>query len=478
MSKTLRQGLDRINVTTRVTLAVLALASGVYTYLGVRGLLQGTGPVVFFGAIVYSSAVSLGIYAFWTYMLRFLPHVRSWADRQILLLAMVIGSAMIVAMSSWLNAAALAGGAALEQHLAHTTEQYQQRLDQSHNNALASQGLLPDIELASERFLRLSQEEQASGSLTGTSGSGTVVQLLRQLAAQLKRLAEEVRESRTRVDALYREGGRHLGQMRKIVSSSGPIEPRANAYADEAVALTGVIAALQQTSIAPAVKRTAQDLASNFIAPVADGRTGDLAQRQSAVVSRVQDSIRKQAAALAKAADEILARPPAQPLRFTPLSTPEAVLIYAEDFLPSWAGAISIDLMPAVLILILIGVQSAIRRDEGEELDEHIVTAHDLIRAMRVYHAMRQEEVRTQGEFAEFAAAMAPPRTGVATVTAGPASEAGPRPEQEVSPAAGGQPSETATPHRQPALDVVRDPDAQRSAEEKIAQISPPSRRS
>ena len=459
MSKTLRQGLEHVTVTTRVTLAVLALASGVYTYLGVRGLLQGTGPVVFFGAVVYSSAVSIGIYAFWTYLLRFMPHVRTWRDRHTLMAAMVIGSAMIVAMSSWLNAAALAGGAALEQHLAQTTEQYQQRLDQAHNNALASQGLLPDIELAAERFQRLSQEEQASGTLTGTSGSGTVVQLLRQLSAQLKRLADEVRESRTRVDALYREGGRNLGQMRKIVSSSGPIEPRGNAYADEAVALTGVIASLQQTSIAPAVKRTAQDLASNFIAPVADGRTGDLAQRQSAVVTRVQASIRKQAVALANAADEILERPPAQPLRFTPLSTAEAVLIYAEDFLPSWAGAISIDLMPGVLILIMIGVQSAIRRAEGEELDEHFVTAHDLIRAMRVYHIMRQEELKTQGEFAAFAAAISEP-------VAEPPAEAQSSPQSEV----------LVTEYHDDEPPAQPEPERPSTIQDKIAQIARPPR--
>ena len=38
---------------------------------------------------------------------------------------------------------------------------------------------------------------------------------------------------------------------------------------------------------------------------------------------------------------------------------------YAGDFIPSWAGAISIDLMPAVLVLILCVVHADIRR-EGE----------------------------------------------------------------------------------------------------------------
>ena len=67
---------------------------------------------------------------------------------------------MIIAMSSWLNAAALAGSAALEQHLANATEDYQQKLDQANNYALAAQGLKPDIQLAAQRFARLAEDER------------------------------------------------------------------------------------------------------------------------------------------------------------------------------------------------------------------------------------------------------------------------------------------------------------------------------
>jgi len=66
MSIALRDGVSRLEVTTRVTLGVLALASGVYTYLGVRDLLNGDATVVFFAAVIYSVAVSVGIYAFKT----------------------------------------------------------------------------------------------------------------------------------------------------------------------------------------------------------------------------------------------------------------------------------------------------------------------------------------------------------------------------------------------------------------------------
>jgi hypothetical protein len=191
MSLPLRDGVSRLEITTRVTLGVLALASGVYTYLGVRDLLNGNATVVFFAAVIYSVAVSVGIYAFWTFLMRFLPHTHDSRGRGLLFACMGLGSLMIIGMSAWLNASALAGAAAIQQHLATTVQAYTRDLDRAHNNALAAQSLLPDIQMAATRFSKLAEAEKA-GSLTGTSGSGTVVQLLTQMSNQLGNLGQEV----------------------------------------------------------------------------------------------------------------------------------------------------------------------------------------------------------------------------------------------------------------------------------------------
>ena len=57
MSSALRNGVAGLDVTMRITLGVLALASGVYTYLGVRDLLDGSAVITFFAALIYSTAV-------------------------------------------------------------------------------------------------------------------------------------------------------------------------------------------------------------------------------------------------------------------------------------------------------------------------------------------------------------------------------------------------------------------------------------
>jgi hypothetical protein len=392
-SHRLQDGVLAVETMTRFALAVLALASGVYTYLGVRSLLDGSPTAVFFAAIIYSASVSVGIYAFWSYMARFYPHVIGAASRSAMVGVMALGCAMIIAMSSWLNAAALAGSAALEQHLAETVQDYTADLDQAHQNALAAQSLLPDIQRTSERFARLAEDERENGALTGTTGSGSVVQLLSQMSSQLSELEAGVLASRERVATLFDEGRSHLATMRTLVSAPGAIAPRSDDFSAEVVALSGVITSLEQTSIAPSVKRAAEDLSLGFIAPVADGRGADLANRQDQVMQTIRASVAAQSQVLSQAADDILAREPVAERRFVPLSSAEAVLRYAADFIPAWAGAISIDLLPAVLVFILAVVHGAIRRQEERLPFAERITAAELLEAMEVQRALGRQGI-------------------------------------------------------------------------------------
>jgi hypothetical protein len=55
---------------TGAALGVLAAASGIYTYLGVSSLLDDNGALSVFAALAYSAAVSVGIFVFWSYLMR------------------------------------------------------------------------------------------------------------------------------------------------------------------------------------------------------------------------------------------------------------------------------------------------------------------------------------------------------------------------------------------------------------------------
>ncbi|MBU1306939.1 MAG: hypothetical protein KKF33_15655, partial [Alphaproteobacteria bacterium] len=186
----------------------------------------------------------------------------------------------------------------------------------------------------------------------------------------------------------FEDGSTRLATMRELVSTPGAIETRSDSFQAEAVQLSAVIAALQQTDIAASVKRASADLSAGFIAPVANGQSADLANRQDQVMETVRVSVAAQSAALSTAADEILATPAVEQRRFVPLSSAEAVLRYWSDFIPSWAGAISIDLLPVVLVLVLMIVNDAMRRDSESMVEAENITAAEMLRAMRLYRQM------------------------------------------------------------------------------------------
>ncbi len=107
----------------------------------------------------------------------------------------------------------------------------------------------------------------------------------------------------------------------------------------------------------------------------------------------IRASVAAQSKVLADAADTILNRPPVAERRFVPLSSAEAVLRYASDFIPAWAGAISIDLLPAVLVFILATVHGAIRRQESRMPFAERITAAELLEALEVQRALNARGV-------------------------------------------------------------------------------------
>lgn len=343
-----------------VALAILAVASGIYTYLGVSSLLDNTGAFQVFAALAYSVAVSVGIFVFWSYLLRLFPAVRSARARMGLMAAMGLGSLAIVAMSSWLNAAALAGAAAVEQHLAVTVQDYQGNLEKAHENALSAQALSRDVARVRQSFEDLSEQE-ATGNLSGLAGRGAVFRVLRQKSVELSALEAQIDAQGPLIDAAFRDGNAILSRMRALTVEQGPVEARSVEFSEHAVRLAGLISQMRQLSVAPLVKRAAEDLAASVVLPELDASTEQNRNDQRSTIDSVLDVLGQRAVTLVAASDEVLALPPPGDVNYTPVSAADAVILYARNFLPSWAGAIAIDLLPGVLVLILTITQSAIR---------------------------------------------------------------------------------------------------------------------
>ncbi|OOY27037.1 hypothetical protein BMI90_15120 [Thioclava sp. L04-15] len=396
-AKELEGHLAWLDTITPAALGVLAIASGIYTYLGVSSILEDTGAMSFFAALAYSIAVSVGIFVFWSYMLRLLPAMRTASGFVGLTVSTIVGSLAIVAMSSWLNAAALAGSAAVEQHLDTTVRDYQSALEQAHDIALSAQSLGREVERARDAFEALAEQEQ-SGQLSGAAGRGAVFRVLTQKTEELANLEEQIRAQQPQIDEAFETGNQILGRMRALIVAPGPVEKRSVEFAEQSVRLAGVIARLDQLSVAPLVARAAQDLPASVVLPELDGRTTNVRDAQSSTIDSVLEALDQRGRTLERAADEVLARDPPIQTAYNPITSAEAVIRYAGSFVPSWAGAIAIDLLPAVLVFVLAVTQAAIRSGRDGLPIEETLTLADLKAAL---NAMRDVEQTMGGADAE-----------------------------------------------------------------------------
>lgn len=376
-SKELNSHLKILDTLAAPALGVLAVASGIYTYLGVSTLLEDNGAITFFAAIAYSIAVSVGIFVFWSYILRLLPAMRTASGRLGLACATAMGSVAIVAMSSWLNAAALAGSAAVEQHLEKTVQEYQLALRRAHDIAISGQSLGREVQRARENFEALADQE-SSGNLSGTAGKGAVFRVLTQKNDELANLEQQILDQEEPIQDAFTEGNEVLGKMRALIVAPGPIEERSLIFSEESVRLAATISLLNQFSVAPLVARSAEDLPASIVLPELDGRNSEIREAQSATIKSVLEALDRRSKTLLAAADEVLEMEPPEETAYNPISSADAVIKYAENFIPSWAGAIAIDLLPAILVFILAVTQSAIRQNEDSLAMEDSLTLAEL----------------------------------------------------------------------------------------------------
>lgn len=403
-AKELEGHLVWLDTFTPAALGVLAIASGIYTYLGVSSLLEDSGAMSFFAAVAYSIAVSVGIFVFWSYMLRLLPAIRSAAGFIGLTVSMLVGSLAIIAMSSWLNAAALAGSAAVEQHLENTVRDYQAALERSHEIALSGQALGREVQRAREAFEALANQERL-GELSGTAGEGAVFRVLTQKTEELRNLEGQIGEQQPLIDSAFEEGNAILGRMRAVTVAPGPIEQRSVAFSEESVRLAGVIASLNQYSVAPLVARAAEDLPASVVLPDLDGRSSSIREAQSSTIGSVLNALDKRSQTLKRAADDVLSIEPPQETAYNPISKADAVIKYASSFGPAWAGAIAIDLLPGILVFVLAITQSAIRNGRDGLSIEETLTLSDLKAAI---NAMKEVEATMGAADAEILRRTAP----------------------------------------------------------------------
>jgi len=157
-----------------------------------------------------------------------------------------------------------------------------------------------------------------------------------------------------------------------------------------------VITQLRQLSVAPLVNRAATDLTDAVVLPSLDGSDSDTRAGQQATIDSVLSVLQQRAQTLQAAAQDVLSMTPPQEISYTPISAADAVILYAGNFIPSWAGAIAIDLLPAVLVLILAVTQAAIRTGRDGTAVEDSMTLSELRAAITAIRDMDTSLARSE----------------------------------------------------------------------------------
>lgn len=340
---------------TAATLLIMATASVYLNYMSFSDMLAA-GMALWqakTAAAVMSIAVGAGLMVFWAHVMGVVPIDQGSKKRRALYGATMLGCVLIFLISSWMNASALVGVRAQERYLAETLTAYQDVFDKVHRNALVVRQLVPFLEAEASRFAGMSRTERESGALTGSRSPGAVTATLDQVAGRLSSLMESINVSLKEADEDAKEARRHLKAMQDLLAGQGEFDKRLSAFADHAVALDALLASLSEQSVLPAIKHTAGALGSGLVMAAPSVQNGALAERQKSVMEGIGAAVHDIGGRLVTAASDIARQETAKVPAFKPLSRSDAVIHYARDFLPAWGAAISLDLMPLVIVLIL-----------------------------------------------------------------------------------------------------------------------------
>jgi hypothetical protein len=157
-----------------------------------------------------------------------------------------------------------------------------------------------------------------------------------------------------------------------------------------AVDMDAALANLLATSPRQMVERTATHLEKEIIRPVLNVNI-EVAIKQEAALATIQAALAETQFKLSHAAelvgDETKVRPPV----YEPLNAITAVFHYADDFVPSWAGAVAIDILPGVILIYCIIAMSLIREEDGDVVPRNRdITLEDIQRAGEAFILIEQ----------------------------------------------------------------------------------------
>ncbi|MEW5704403.1 MAG: hypothetical protein AB1781_07460 [Pseudomonadota bacterium] len=341
---------------TDTVLFILSSVSAYFTYEGAVMVLDSSSTQGGFSvsAAVFSLGVSSMIFVFWRYVMGIVPTMRTARNRWLGMGIIGLGGMFILCLSCWMNVMALAGAGALTAHMRDSIKDYETALQTAYQQAKGIESLAADLDIAAVRYGNLADREARQGTLTGVAGAGGVADSLQTSRKALSDLSAMIKSRNGQVEGLYTQGQAAITAMASLVTTEGAIAERYTAFAAEAAKVAKIVGTLNGGELASVVSRSVRSLSggTGLFNSMSNNKSvataqGDALQRLASDLSGTGDRIAATAAELGKAAST-------EPLAFERLAPSKAVVLYADELLPYWAGGVGLDLMPVVLVLLLM----------------------------------------------------------------------------------------------------------------------------
>lgn len=301
MDPTLQTFLGKIKGKIDSLLVVLALVSTYFSFLGAELLADAAGISWLnrSNAVIYAIGIGSAVYTFWAIALRVVPSLPAGRFRIAGMCITAAGCLFLVALSSWLNVAGLAGPAALDTHMSRTIIAYEQSVSEAYGQARQTEQLVSDLKSHARRFRSLSEDEAKFGRISGAPGPGTVSQTLADIAGDIEALIEEVKAYLEAAATLSEHARLQLETMRQQAARDEPPVLRMRTLAGTADALRATLHELQGKSPAASAARVVRSLSAGVSVQPVSGRSARIVKAQRDALANVEAQIDSTAEAIA-----------------------------------------------------------------------------------------------------------------------------------------------------------------------------------
>lgn len=351
-----------------ICLLIMAGASAYMTFLGILDAMgaEQESFSAHAGAFVLGIAIWVMLFLLWTLAFKLVP--MAGRLRLPALGVVIFTCTLILAMSTWLGAAGIAGSAAELYHLRQQLKAFEAVLDDRLSRVGRLASLPPVLTQTGHTYLVLAESERTKGSVTGVPGPGAVVHTLNRVGRELGGLATTIAAELGTAPLIASSARDELAAMREALDGKEAFKERLRTYALHASKARGLLASLEVDGAMASVRRVVlslEDVAQN---QAVSSRSAKLAIAQRAALEKLTAQLRASAASVGGLIDDIGGDTPLAVPNLDPITPTEAVLIHWRPFAPFWAAAIGLDFTALGVLLYLMIAQRKHELDGLEPL--------------------------------------------------------------------------------------------------------------